>query len=203
MKKIIVSLVTTLILVISTVGIAEAHPGRTDSNGGHTCKTNCAKWGLQTGEYHYHNGGSSKPSAGSSSSSKPPYVSKPAAPVLSKVDVYIDDVLQSYNPSAYVKKGITLVPMRAIFEDLGATLEYNASTNTVTAYKDKIKIVLTVGNKTAYVNNNGKTITLNLTNPAETYKNTTMVPLRFISESLGATTEWRSSSQSVYITSKK
>lgn len=31
-----------------------AHPGRTDSSGCHTCRTNCAKWGLSTGEYHCH-----------------------------------------------------------------------------------------------------------------------------------------------------
>lgn len=41
-----------------------AHPGNTDSNGGHTCWTNCEKWGLEYGEYHYHNGeyGNSSPS---------------------------------------------------------------------------------------------------------------------------------------------
>ncbi|MBG9795428.1 competence protein [Paenibacillus dendritiformis] len=32
-----------------------AHPGKTDANGGHTCRTNCARWGLKDGEYHYHN----------------------------------------------------------------------------------------------------------------------------------------------------
>ncbi|OGY45316.1 MAG: hypothetical protein A2729_00570 [Candidatus Buchananbacteria bacterium RIFCSPHIGHO2_01_FULL_39_14] len=32
-----------------------AHPGRTDSYGCHTCRTNCASWGLSTGEYHCHN----------------------------------------------------------------------------------------------------------------------------------------------------
>lgn len=42
-----------------------AHPGRTDSNGCHTCRTNCSKWGLSNGQYHCHNGGSS------SSNSKP------------------------------------------------------------------------------------------------------------------------------------
>lgn len=31
-----------------------AHPGRTDGNGCHTCKTNCLSWGLDTGEYHCH-----------------------------------------------------------------------------------------------------------------------------------------------------
>lgn len=36
-----------------------ASPGRTDANGGHTCYTNCEKYGLKYGEYHFHNGGSS------------------------------------------------------------------------------------------------------------------------------------------------
>lgn len=48
---------------------ALVHPGRTDVNGGHTCWTNCTKWGLEYGEYHYHNGGSSSSSSTKSSSS--------------------------------------------------------------------------------------------------------------------------------------
>lgn len=44
--------------------IVEAHPGNTDAYGCHTCWTNCAKWGLSTGEYHCHGG--SSPSSGSS-----------------------------------------------------------------------------------------------------------------------------------------
>jgi len=31
-----------------------AHPGRTDSAGCHTCRTNCPSWGLSYGEYHCH-----------------------------------------------------------------------------------------------------------------------------------------------------
>lgn len=31
-----------------------AHPGRTDSSGCHTCRTNCTSWGLSFGEYHCH-----------------------------------------------------------------------------------------------------------------------------------------------------
>lgn len=33
-----------------------AHPGRKDLSGCHTCRTNCAKWGLSQGEYHCHGG---------------------------------------------------------------------------------------------------------------------------------------------------
>ena len=37
-----------------TTNVALAHPGRTDSRGCHTCRTNCSKWGLSSGEYHCH-----------------------------------------------------------------------------------------------------------------------------------------------------
>ncbi|PAK41585.1 YHYH domain-containing protein, partial [Priestia megaterium] len=39
--------------------IVSAHPGRTDANGGHYCRTNCEKWGYEYGEYHYHNSSTS------------------------------------------------------------------------------------------------------------------------------------------------
>lgn len=60
MKKLVALLVFLFIMAISYD--ASAHPGRTDANGGHTCRTNCEKWGLKTGEYHYHNGGESSSS---------------------------------------------------------------------------------------------------------------------------------------------
>ena len=46
------------IFALTAVSAVSAHPGRTDSSGCHTCKTNCEKWGLSYGEYHCHNGGS-------------------------------------------------------------------------------------------------------------------------------------------------
>nr|WP_213586175.1 YHYH domain-containing protein [Paenibacillus sp. J2TS4] len=62
-------MVMVLILLGGPGWQAEAHPGRTDKNGGHTCRTNCKQWGLKDGEYHYHNGKSSSGSTGSSSQS--------------------------------------------------------------------------------------------------------------------------------------
>jgi hypothetical protein len=50
MKKILFIFIMGSFLPILTL----AHPGRTDSSGCHTCRTNCAKWGLSTGEYHCH-----------------------------------------------------------------------------------------------------------------------------------------------------
>ena len=54
----IICLAIGILAIISVIfGIPEysnAHPGRTDSSGCHTCRTNCASWGLSTGEYHCH-----------------------------------------------------------------------------------------------------------------------------------------------------
>ncbi|MCX6763546.1 MAG: YHYH domain-containing protein, partial [Candidatus Moranbacteria bacterium] len=44
-----------LAVFIFSINIVFAHPGGTDSSGCHTCRTNCASWGLATGEYHCHN----------------------------------------------------------------------------------------------------------------------------------------------------
>lgn len=52
-KKIIFILFLITLLMDCNV---YAHPGRTDSNGCHTCRTNCEKWGLSNGQYHCHNG---------------------------------------------------------------------------------------------------------------------------------------------------
>lgn len=47
-------IVILFLFVFLNSSMAKAHPGRTDSYGCHTCRTNCAKWGLSTGEYHCH-----------------------------------------------------------------------------------------------------------------------------------------------------
>lgn len=205
MKKLI-SVLTIFVLIVISSSFAEAHSGRTDSSGGHNCSQKSISKGLCSG-YHYHNGGSSSAKSSSSSSKisssssnyiKSTYVPEP---VLTTVDVYINNSLRFYDPSAYMKNGTTLVPMRSIFEDLGATVEYNSGT--ITAYKGSKKISLTVGNKKAYINTNGVGGSISLTHPAETYKNTTMVPLRFIGEALDANVEWNSSLLVVNITTTK
>lgn len=52
---------TTLTLItvfafLFVVSQTHAHPGRTDSSDGHTCRSNCESWGLDYGEYHSHGG---------------------------------------------------------------------------------------------------------------------------------------------------
>jgi len=72
MRKILyLSMSVLFCLTLLLPSITNAHPGNTDSNGGHTCRTNCEKWGLEYGEYHYHNeGGSSDSSSETNSNSE-------------------------------------------------------------------------------------------------------------------------------------
>lgn len=51
MKKVNIILIAFILTIPS---ISFAHSGRTDASGCHTCRTNCASWGLSTGEYHCH-----------------------------------------------------------------------------------------------------------------------------------------------------
>lgn len=67
MKKKIKGLIIVMIVILSPLYV-EAHPGRTDSNGCHTCRTNCAKWGLSYGQYHCH--GKTNSSTSSSNTNK-------------------------------------------------------------------------------------------------------------------------------------
>ena len=88
MKKIFIIFSMVLLIFPLFMGDVMAHPGRTDSNGGHTCRTNCAKWGLQTGEYHYHNGaGSSTKNTESPPKTKPSTPAPPPKPTYSQADI--------------------------------------------------------------------------------------------------------------------
>lgn len=92
-------------------------------------------------------------------------------------------------------KGSTLVPMRGIFEALGATVRFDKATQTVYGQKGATAIVLPVGALTATVNGKSQSLPL----PAQLVNGTTLVPLRFISESLGASVGWNPAISTVTI----
>ena len=83
-------------------------------------------------------------------------------------------------------KGSTLVPMRGIFEALGATVRFDKAAQTVYGQKGATAIILPLGALTATVSGQPQTLPV----PAELINGTTLVPLRFISQSLGASVSW-------------
>ncbi len=91
--------------------------------------------------------------------------------------------------------GTTMVPLRSIFESLGARVHWNDAMRTITATKNDTTVQLGIGDRRATVN--GQDVMLDT--PARIVNGTTMVPLRFISEALGAEVRWDESAQSVSI----
>lgn len=59
-----------LILITFIPTIVFAHPGKTDANGCHYCRTNCAKWGPYNGQYHCHNGETGESSSSNNTTKK-------------------------------------------------------------------------------------------------------------------------------------
>lgn len=91
--------------------------------------------------------------------------------------------------------GRVLVPLRGIFEALGAYITWVPSTQTVIAQSGSVDLQLRIGERTALVN--GRSVTLDV--PAQIINGSTMVPLRFVGESLGADVKWNGQSQTVLI----
>ncbi len=92
----------------------------------------------------------------------------------------------------------TLVPLRAIFEALGATVSWDGATRTVTGVKGDIKVNLTIDSDQLYVNGTPKTIDV----PAMIINDRTMVPARAISEALGCFVDWDAAIRTVKIITK-
>ncbi|MGE7946460.1 copper amine oxidase N-terminal domain-containing protein [Lysinibacillus sp. NPDC093688] len=92
---------------------------------------------------------------------------------------------------AVIIEGRTLLPLRSIFESLGATVNWDTKTKTVIVKKGTTKIELPLNSKKVKVN--GVTKTLDV--PAKLIDSKTMVPVRFVSESLGAEVSWNKENQ--------
>src|SRR5262245_15193518 len=103
----------------------------------------------------------------------------------STIRVYVDGQLVNFDVPPNVIQGRVLVPLRGVFEKLGATVDYDGRTQHIIAVRGEQTVELTLGSRQARIN--GKPALLDV--PAFTIGDRTMVPLRFISESLGASVQ--------------
>jgi hypothetical protein len=115
------------------------------------------------------------------------------------ITVNLDGSEIQFDQPPITQNNRTLVPLRAIFEALGAKVDWDNDTKNITATKDNMVINLKIGSRATKVN--GKTV--NLDQAAIEMNGRTLVPLRFIGESLGATVNWDESTQHVDLTSPK
>lgn len=92
------------------------------------------------------------------------------------ISVVIDDVEQVYDQPPVMINDRTLVPLRGIFETLGATVEWDQQAQKVTATKGDLVITLVVGDTKAMVGGTEKT----LDQPSVMINDRTLVPIRLV-----------------------
>ncbi|AOT68305.1 stalk domain-containing protein [Geosporobacter ferrireducens] len=123
--------------------------------------------------------------------------SLPAAAASNEIKITLDEKQLQLDVPPTVVEGRTLVPLRAIFEALGARLEWDNATKTVTGTKGNTIVILQIGNKVAMINGIKKELEV----PGTIIDNRTLVPARFIAEALGAKVDWDNNTKTVVIKS--
>ena len=115
------------------------------------------------------------------------------------VNVIVDSlVVEFIDQAPVIVEGRTLLPLRMVFELLGATVDWNGDTQTVTAVKDGVTVTITIGSNKLYVNGEAKTLDV----PAQIMNERTMVPVRAASEAFGCNVGWDAATSTVTINTK-
>lgn len=107
-------------------------------------------------------------------------------------------VIPEGDTQPYIEEGRTLVPMRAIFEALGAYINWDGDTKTVVSYDpvSDVSITMQVDSATIFV---GET-PVELDVPARLVNDRTVVPVRAVSEGMHSQVDWDENTRTVTIT---
>lgn len=111
------------------------------------------------------------------------------------ITILLNDEKLSFDVDPYIKEGRTLVPFRGILEALGAEVIWNPDEKSVTTKSATTEIYLKIGSNETLVN--GEKVIIDVA--AEITDSRTFVPLRFVSENLGATVLWDGATRTVAI----
>jgi hypothetical protein len=120
----------------------------------------------------------------------------PTQPIMKVIKLIIDRKEASVNGEPYELEaapylnqevGRVLVPLRFVSETLGATVEWNPETQQITIAGEGREVILTLGSREASVN--GLAVALDCIPRLRVGR--TLVPLRFVSENMGAKVDYR------------
>lgn len=114
---------------------------------------------------------------------------------ISEIGVYVDEEKIEFDVKPEMEADRVLVPMRGVFEALGAEVTWDEERNTAIAKKGADVKEITIGSDVMM--KNGESIALDVT--AKMKEDRTLLPLRAVSEALGAKVEWEEVLERVYI----
>jgi hypothetical protein len=112
------------------------------------------------------------------------------------VKVFVDGSPVYFDQAPVMANGRVLVPLRGVFERLGATVTWDPTSQTVLAQSGATSVSLRIGSSQAFVNGQAQFLDV----PAMLVGGRTLVPLRFVSQALGAGVTWDAATSTVQIT---
>ena len=120
----------------------------------------------------------------------------PAAADTPEIKVVVNGTNVEFDQPPVIQNNRTLVPLRAIFEALGANVYWIEDTRTILAGLGDQIVMLQIDNDSLFKGE--EIITLDV--PAQIIGNRTMVPVRAISEAFGAEVDWDQETYTVIVT---
>ena len=139
----------------------------------------------------------------------PDYLKVPTKDIYSEITqieeapyVLLNDKILGFSQPPVMESDRILVPMRFLFEQMGANVDWNNDTQsaiaTISEAGQERKVEFSIDNTTALVNGQPETTDV----PARLINDQTFVPLRFLSENLGYNVEWDDGARTAVITTK-
>lgn len=133
------------------------------------------------------------PSAAPAASEAPK--AKKISLTIDKTEAKVGDETKTLDAAPVIVDGRTLVPVRFISENMGGKVDWNPDTKTVTVELNGKKIQLVIDSKDVDVD--GTKTALDV--PAQIISDRTYVPVRFVSETIGAKVGWDDATKTVTI----
>lgn len=110
----------------------------------------------------------------------------------SNITVMVDNNPVNFTDAhPFIENNRTMVPVRAIAEAMGANVEWNGETSTVTLTKDSYSSILKIGEYKITISNKNETVVKNMDTKAIVINGRTFIPARFVGYGLGYDVEWK------------
>lgn len=118
------------------------------------------------------------------------------------IKVVVNGSYLTFDQPPVIINGRTLVPLRAIFEALGAEVEWEAETKSIMAFKGDIGVLMYIDSAVMTKGEvGGAAYDITLDTAPTIINGRTMVPARAVAEAFGCSVSWDSSTKTVIINS--
>lgn len=113
-----------------------------------------------------------------------------------EIKVFLNGQQITFDVYPQIISGRTMVPIRAIFEAMGASVEWDGTTRTATCQRGSTVVKMSVGSATMYINETAVSMDI----APLILNNRTLAPARFVAEAFGGVVGWNGETRTVDIT---